>query len=128
MSADRELLELAAKAAGIVVVRSRLDDPLSRDMLIERSPRNPHQTAGQWNPITDDGDALRLAVRLGLEVYHSINCDAWTAFAGYPCDGTIKYAFEPYGDDPGAATRCAIVLAAAEIGRALTSATEGKKL
>ncbi len=32
---DRELLESAAKAAGLTVIRSRLDDPLQRDMLID---------------------------------------------------------------------------------------------
>lgn len=32
---DREMLELAAKAAGIQIIRSRLNDPLWRDMLVE---------------------------------------------------------------------------------------------
>jgi hypothetical protein len=39
---DRALLEAAAKAAGIVVVRSRLDDPLNADMLIEISVEKQH--------------------------------------------------------------------------------------
>lgn len=62
MSADRELLELAAKAAGLEV------------QLYEREP---HEEWGayrsclmhegrEWNPLTDDGDALRLAVILRL--------------------------------------------------------------
>ena len=42
MSADRELLELAARAAGPGVWLEHDDRP--------------------WNPLTDDGDALRLAV------------------------------------------------------------------
>lgn len=62
---DRELLEAAAEAAGIKVVRSRLDDPMNRDFLIENSPRNREQAAGPWSPLTDDGDAFRLAVKLG---------------------------------------------------------------
>jgi hypothetical protein len=60
---DRELLELAAKAAGIEVLRSRLNDFLCGDMLVNKSSRNPTQQSGPWNPLTDDGDALRL--RLG---------------------------------------------------------------
>jgi hypothetical protein len=63
---DRELLERAAKAAGIVVIRSRLQDPLNKDMLVEFSARNKGQIAGPWNPLVDDGDALRLAVKFNL--------------------------------------------------------------
>mgnify|MGYP001492414211 CR=1 FL=1 len=66
--ADRELLEMAAKAAGIVVLRSRLDDLMNRDLLIENSARNLHQKSGPWNPLTDDGDALRLAFVMKFEV------------------------------------------------------------
>lgn len=91
---DRELLELAAKAAGIEVIRSRLEDPLNMDMLVNDSFRNIAQVAGAWNPLTDDGDALRLAVKLGLQY------------------GIIKI-------DDCKATRRAIVRAAAEIGRAM---------
>ncbi len=51
---------------------------------------------GVWNPLTDDGDALRLAVKLRIEVEAG-----WMVFS----------------EDPYAATRRAIVRAAAEIGR-----------
>jgi hypothetical protein len=86
---DRELLELAAKAAG---EWSRLE-PLEH--LLDR-----------WNPLTDDGDAFRLAVKLELNVLPGI--------ARTP-DGDIH--FDKDMDDPYAATRRAIVLAAAEIGK-----------
>ena len=51
---DRELLEAAAKAAGILTPSwygnaSYIDGMLSK-----------------WNPLEDDGDALRLAVKLGI--------------------------------------------------------------
>ena len=109
---DRELLELAAKAAGIVVVRSRLHDPLQRDMLIENSARNPDQSTGPWNPLTDAGDALRLAVKLQLEVYiHEA--------ATVTISANLIRAVENHEADPYAATRRAIVRAAAEIGRAM---------
>ena len=107
---DRELLEAAAKAAGIVIVRSRLDDPLQRDMLVQNSPRNPGQEAGAWNPLADDGDALRLAVKLQL----FINVDDRGTYVA----GEVPSLREESNDDPCAATRRAIVRAAAEIGRA----------
>jgi hypothetical protein len=61
-----------------------------------------------WNPLTDDGDALRLAVKLDLIV---------TIGAARDCDGRLSL---DNSDDPYAATRRAIVRAAAEIGRSKT--------
>ena len=56
---DRELLELAAKAAG--VDPTKLKTPyVSQDGLATGW--------NEWNPLTDDGDALRLAVKLRLDV------------------------------------------------------------
>jgi hypothetical protein len=115
---DRELLELAAKAAGIEVTRSRLEDPLNRDMLVENSVRNGGQRLGPWNPLTDDGDALRLAVELGIAVQCHLHDGEGYALAGA---GQIPNAVDIRpNDDPAAATRRAIVLAAAEIGRNMT--------
>lgn len=110
---DKELLELAAKAAGIDVIRSRLDDPANMDMLISNSKRNIGQIAGAWNPLTDDGDAFRLAVKLHLEI-----------FCGHEQSEVASYdsehsAMEWQKDDPLAATRRAIVRAAAEIGKGM---------
>lgn len=90
---DRELLELAAKAAGIAHVTP---------MMIEW---------GQWNPLTDDGDALRLAAKLFLHV--------WVLHGFTEVQGDYKPLTETHDGDPYAATRRAIVLAAAEIGRAM---------
>ena len=98
---DRELLELAAKAAGVDARRlahawpDRFDDE-------------------QWNPLTDDGDALRLAVKIG----RSRTLQLVVGVGGADCqfDHPLVTAFES-GDDPYAATRRAIVRAAAEIGR-----------
>lgn len=124
---DRELLELAAKAAGIAIQRSRLDDPIFRDMLlVERRDNDPGQAKG-WNPLTDDGDALRLAVNLHFDIQfywngcddqydtvlihtHGAKADAEEALGFYLRGGQI---------DELAATRRAIVRAAAEIGRAM---------
>jgi hypothetical protein len=115
---DRELLELAAKAAGIVVVRSRLHDPLNRDMLVKKSHHNKGQEHGGWNPLADDGDALRLAVRLGMNVFQA----AKSAYA-LPSDDDGTYEeqvrYVDVANDQFAATRRAIVRAAAEIGKAM---------
>lgn len=108
----RELLELAAKAAGIEVTRSRLEDPLNRDMLVENSVRNGGQRLGPWNPLTDDGDALRLAVKLRIDLNHG---DFFIVAEGV---GPIEVGVaESKKSDPYAATRRAIVRAAAKIGR-----------
>lgn len=105
---DRELLEAAAKAAGIVILRSRLDDPMARDMLAGNSARNPHHENGPWNPLTDDGDALRLAVKLEIDI----------DFVSHHAPGQIVVFTdgnwsEFCAPDPYAATRRAIVRAAA---------------
>ena len=51
---DSELLELAAKAAGISVWTDT-DETVFTD--------NPNGVEVEWNPLTNDGDALRLAVK-----------------------------------------------------------------
>ena len=101
---DKELLELAAKAAGHTdTVQTVIE-------------------AG-WNPLTHDGDALRLAVKLGMSVGTPTE-NSWDVLV---CDEEITVVMEESGgDDPYAATRRAIVRAAAEIVRA--AAEIGKSL
>lgn len=94
---DREMLELAAKAAGI-----SLED--------EHYWINGCWT--RWNPLTDDGDALRLAVRLNI----GVQSHAGRGDYSLSDDGSGPHV-EPHGTNPYAATRRAIVHAAAEIGR-----------
>ena len=106
---DRELLELAAKAAGIC-----LED-------------GHHWVDGfwtRWNPLTNDGDALRLAVRLRLHARQfPIFDDGFDAPLGMvevwrvDDDDAMHVEFLRSGDDRLVATRRAIVRAAAEIGR-----------
>jgi hypothetical protein len=115
---DKALLEAAARAAGIRVQRSRLHDLLNRDMLIENSVRNPHQSAGPWNPLDDDGDALRLAVRLGMAVTVDTVGMVAVADANMHSAGPPFPPAETITDDPYAATRRAIVRAAASMGEA----------
>ena len=106
---DKTLLELAAKAAGIELLRSRLDDPMCKDFLLVERKRDGE--AISWNPLTDDGDALRLAVKLGLHILPELQSVDVGPFA-------VEY-FSNNNGDPRAATRRAIVRAAAEIGRTL---------
>ena len=101
---DRELLELAAKAAGIDVFWWPADDPVAL-----RLKRNNDL----WNPLTDDGDALRLAVKLFI----TFRCETF-AEAITP-NGNVFRVFASEVDDPYAATRRAIVRAAAEIGKSM---------
>jgi len=102
---DKELLEYAAKAAGLYIQRSRMDDPINRDFLIRgEGIRNRYQKVYPWNPLTDDGDALRLAVKLGLLGQDGL-------FYGE------KWRIDLLATDRNNATRRAIVRAAAEIGK-----------
>lgn len=99
---DRKLLELAAKATGI------------------KAYWNPYANGVQWNPLADDGDALRLAVELKIDVAQTnIHSPQVHALA----DGKV-HVWEDIGADPYAATRRAIVRAAAEIGRSMSHNAE----
>ncbi|AYN15487.1 hypothetical protein CHR29_10175 [Pseudomonas monteilii] len=75
---DREMLGLAAKAAGYVV--RWYDDSLAYGPTfgIEVEPGNPSGFE-PWNPLEDDGDAFRLALcRPGLDLTWVIT-EAWQA-------------------------------------------------
>lgn len=89
---DRELLELASKACGLEEAKMRIE-------------------FNQWNPLTDDGDALRLAVKVGVSFWQGSD----VAVADHDALGPKMR--EDYNGDPYAATRRAITRAAAEIGR-----------
>ena len=98
---DRELLEPAAKAAGI---RLHVWGTPGEENFADLG------TGKRWNPLTDDGDALRLAVKLLFEIDMGRGCIAIRHSTG------IKI-LEAFNHDPLTATRRAIVRAAAEIGR-----------
>jgi hypothetical protein len=91
---NRELLELAAKAAGIT---------LGEYWTPYLGSHHDHC----WNPLTDDGDALRLAVKLNLLTTECVEDWKW-------CRDKTEHA------DVCASYRRAITRAAAEIGRTTT--------
>lgn len=112
---DRELLELAAKAAGYSV--RWYDDSLAYGPTfgIEVEPGNPCGFE-VWNPLTDDGDALRLAVKLSISI--DVNGIFVHADCRY-CKNDIGYFEENsvrHDGDIMKATRIAIVRAAASLG------------
>lgn len=107
---DRELLEAAAKAAGIEVLYCSDGFRLSKNGVATH----------KWDPLNSEADAFRLMVKLNLFVFYG-----WTYAPGEDipianvvvdnAEQTVPSG-EIKGDDPYAATRRAIVRAAAEIG------------
>ena len=100
---DSDLMHLAAKAVGYTIQEAGIGFGGERLWWCD-------DISASWCPLTDDGDALRLATALGLVV------DCSRPSAGEP--------YKPHGlsageqGDIGTLTRRAIVRAAAEIGRA----------
>lgn len=86
---DGELLALAAKAAGIDGTKP-------------------------WNPLTNSGDAMDLAVHLRMLVDIRHIAGSTDVMAGRR--GRLSRFTVPHGDDASAATRRAIVKCAADIG------------
>jgi hypothetical protein len=109
---DKELLEASSKAAGIAYVG--YDPEAGMQVMYEKKQRTCGNEYWYWNPLTDDGDALRLAVKLNLLILP------------YPADNAVRVVnFESNENtivswglppDPYAATRRAITRAAASIG------------
>ena len=105
---DLELLEFAAKAAGIDADASGLwDSPL------RGAPGR------RWNPMLDDGDALRLAVALKLNVDVDLSYTEATWHPRGPFDPPPCFSSCRHDNDPCAATRRAIVAVAAELGQSV---------
>ena len=103
---DRELLELAARAAGYIYVE---DSFCQREglMMINFS---------MWNPLTDDGDAMRLEIDAQINIEFAFcEDDAPIVIAGDRCN-QVQECLAP---DFKANTRRAIVRAAAEIGKGM---------
>lgn len=110
MKSDRELLELAAKAAGYDVAwHETVVSRKGRFGLIEHTKKEGFRlNFKQWNPLEEDGDALRLAVKLHMQV---------SITRGSCRSETLPVMGVRVNDgDEGAATRRAIVIAASIVG------------
>lgn len=96
MSTDRELLEWAAKAAGIEIAPVQIFNDTLQTI-----------TGAYWSPLTDDGDAFRLGVKVGAfgspDFIHQL--------------GIARFVLQETEDT--AAWRRAIVCVAAEIGKGM---------
>ena len=104
---DREMLELAAKAAGIFCKGWCLPGARSDGWHGMYTGSDDDGTYVRWNPLTDDGDALRLAVKLNIPVF---------PYDDETSTGTVGVVAKNWGSKEANARR-AIVRAAAEIGR-----------
>jgi len=110
---DRELLEMAAKAAGMKLAWYEWN--LSGEWGMIR----PDATDGKiWNPLISDGDALRLAVKLFISVNFGYCADdaPIVTCTSDELENSVEHCLAP---NFAAQTRRAIVLAAAEIGKAM---------
>ena len=117
--ADREMLELAAKAAEMAGHWDEKDDGWF-------VPRVGGGWASliRWDPLQSNSQAFELMVKLNLFVFHG-----WTHAEGVPLANVVVDNAEQTvpsgeikGEDPYAATRRAIVRAAAEIGKGMKDA------
>jgi len=106
MVTDRELMELAAKAAGYTLIG--YNEETYEGICLHKNGEEFF-----WNPRTDDGDALRLAIKLEFAIRFDMG------FVGV--SNARIFVSEPYlmEDYPYAATRRAIFRAATEIGKAM---------
>lgn len=121
---DRELLIMAAEAAYLPVVSKELcTSRVGTFKQLVHSRRDVLWLDGkEWNPIVDDGDALRLAVKIGMLIdirYTNPKSIRYNRVVGWPApnsDLIIEFGYMEM--DPMAATRRSIVIAAAKIGEA----------
>lgn len=118
---DRTMLELAAKAAGLYAADDISDCWTDTNTGEEGEPLYPPcgfvTLSGVWNPLLDDGDALRLAseLHINIEFVKGLTTKQFVEISAYPSGRGDCLCLEPIGDDPNKATRRAIARAAAEI-------------
>jgi hypothetical protein len=119
---DRELLEKAARAAGIVG-SWEIDSSSVQGREYFNVPYDNHNMLSgfEWNPLREDGDALRLAVKLGekfpcfmLGIFNRAAFPHACASVAHG-DGEETYVEQDDNADMAETTRRAIVRAAAAI-------------
>ena len=115
---DRELLGLAAKAAGYKFSDLEFKDETGIQIVAPTAIAN-------WNPMADDGDAFRLETDLSfsaIEWAGGIEVGEYEISDGKlrPVAGRTAYVkFDDHAGDKREARRLAGLRAAAEIGRAM---------
>ena len=122
---DRELLVMAAKAARVRFVdeKSQIHQKSGAffGLWLEIDSEPVEHQRRYWNPLADDGDALRLSVGLNIAAKYHKNSPPELGIPRECATATNDTGrwFSESGRDPCAATRRAIVRAAAEIGRGM---------
>ncbi len=112
---DRELIELAAKVAGIDGVQYFESTDARKTGLYSHEE-------GLWNPLTQSIDAFHLAVKLRMNIEHNHPADSsrWVAADRNGCEGCyapVSCVEDEFEESQRAeATRRAITRAAAKIG------------
>lgn len=104
---DRELLEAAAKAAGLGLVWSK-GLPLKSEQISGSGKR-----LVPWNPLVDDGDAMRLAMQLRMSLDFVLGADEVTGFGN---NRIFRGCIDASSEDYAASARRAIVQVAASLG------------
>lgn len=97
---DKELLILAANAAGVDVPPDNAWGGVNEEYGVYKLNIDGSKFESKWNPLTDDGDAFRLAVRLGLTISPASASSGFAAISD---------------NDRIAAARRAVVMSAASI-------------
>lgn len=116
---ERERLVFAAKAAGYELVWLDAHGPHGPQPYFADSTQG-----GLWNPRIDDGQSLRLAVKLKIKLEQKFGKDSifkeGHALATYTdVNGQEQAHYVANGNDPYDAARHAIFRAAAEIGQTM---------
>lgn len=114
---DKTMLELAARACSLTLDKSHSNGGPSKNDGFDCNGNAmlDWHNGYVWNPLTHDGDALRLAVKLRLDIEFLRGGDFVKVSTYY---GDVSAEVEHTGD-PAADTRRAIVRAAAEIGKGM---------
>jgi hypothetical protein len=109
MTPTREQLELAAKAAGIVI-----EDWNDANSPMYRGARGDWHV---WRPATDKSDSRDLEVACEIELRYG-RLGVWATAKQGTIASEVQY-YEDHNNDKGLATCAAVFLCVVEIGRAM---------
>lgn len=116
---DKEMLELAAKAIGVKAMYGRACEGIEGRLLHPKGGGLLCMNNLYWNPLADDGDALRLVVACRLTVCTDGSTTVSAHEAHRHDDGVFVTQSIDRCESKQAATRRAITRAAAEIGKSM---------
>ncbi len=111
-SEDKKLLEDAAKAANIEIKGWYIHSDGSTGAYIGAGESGAYEC---WNPLVNDGDALRLLSKLNIDITFVPNVKV--VQTSYNTDVSYNEFYEGYNNDIEIAVRKAIVKAAAANGK-----------